>query len=220
MLYFSSTIGIYSPILLLPVSPWHGSNFLNSIYCQTSAGPNSFRQKEGNLLLIKYGHQCSHAVSLWSCRLLQEDSSVVTEVWKDRESQAGLHRLSSAPSGTSLPIAGTLRPQVQEGQEKLHLQVRSYFFFLPWNPESNAPLIPPLPLCSRSIYIFLLFIIRSSRNYFPYVVSTGLSTSIGTTGNATCFPSTASPMVRRSRPTPTSLCMKKKVHVVIFAVLT
>lgn len=221
MLHYSLIIGIYLPVLLLPRSHRHGSNFLNSIYCQMSAGPNSFQQI-AYLLVIKYG-QYSHAVSLWSCRFLQEESSVVTEVWKDRESHAGLHRLSSAPSGTNLPIAGKLRRQVQEGQEKLQLQVRS-IFFLPWNPESrshrgNVSLISPLLPRSRSIYIFLLFIIWSSLSYFPYV-STELSTFNGTTRNATCFPSTASPTVRRGRPTPTSLCMKKKVHVVIFTVLT
>lgn len=76
------------------------------------------------------------------------------------------------------------------------------------------PPTPPLLLCRHCIYIFLLFIICSSLSYFP-CVSTGLSTSNGTTGNATCFPLTVSPMVCRSRPTSTLLCMKKKVNVII-----
>lgn len=76
----------------------------------------------------------------------------------------------------------------------------------------TVPLTPPLLLC---IYIFLLFIICSSLNYF-LCVSTGLSTFKGTTGNATCFPLTVSPMVCRSRPTSTLLCMKKKVKSIIF----
>lgn len=65
---------------------------------------------------------------------------------------------------------------------------------------------------THSIYIFLLFIIWSSLNYFLRA-SSGLSTSSGATGNATCFPLTASPTVCRSRPTSTLLCTKKKVKV-------
>lgn len=80
---------------------------------------------------------------------------------------------------------------------------------------SSWTLTPPLLPCGRSIYIFLLFIICSSLNYFP-CVPTGLSTFSGTTGNATCSPLTASPTACRSRPTSTLLCMKKKVNVIIF----
>lgn len=68
-----------------------------------------------------------------------------------------------------------------------------------------------VPFCLSSIYIFLV-LISSSLNYFP-CVSTELSTFKGTTGNATCFLLTASHTVYRSRPTPTLLCMKKKVSV-------
>lgn len=74
-------------------------------------------------------------------------------------------------------------------------------------------------LCSRietrSIYIFLLFIIGSSLNCFPCAPA-GLLTFKGTTGNATCFPLTASPTVWRRRPTSTLLCTKKKVSAVTF----
>lgn len=87
-----------------------------------------------------------------------------------------------------------------------------------WFLHGLVPLIPPLLLCGHSIYIFLLFIICSSLNYFP-CVPTGLSTFNGTTGNATCFPLTASPRVCRGRPTSTLLCMKKKVNDVIFTLL-
>lgn len=79
--------------------------------------------------------------------------------------------------------------------------------------QGHAALTPPaLLLYGRSIYIFRLFIaVTSQLNYFP-CASPGLSTSRGTTGNATCSPSTASPTARRSRPTSTSLCTKKKVN--------
>lgn len=72
-----------------------------------------------------------------------------------------------------------------------------------------------LSLCSHSIYIFSLFIISSSLNYFP-LVSAGLSTFSGTTGNATCFLLTVSPTGCRGRPTSTTLCMKKRVSVIVF----
>lgn len=91
----------------------------------------------------------------------------------------------------------------------------------PWNQlvVSPRPFNPlPLLLCRCSIYIFLLFIICPSLNDFP-CVSTGLSTFSGITGNATCFPLTGSPTVRRSRPTLTLLCMKKKVNVAILSPL-
>lgn len=58
-----------------------------------------------------------------SSRSRQKESSVATEVRKVRQSRTGLRRLPSAPSCTDQPIAGTLRPQVQEGQEELQLQV-------------------------------------------------------------------------------------------------
>lgn len=45
------------------------------------------------------------------------------------------------------------------------------------------------------------------------VLLAGLSAFKGTTGNATCFLLTVSPTVCRSRPTSTSLCMKRKVNV-------
>lgn len=69
---------------------------------------------------------------------------------------------------------------------------------------------PSLLLCTRTIYIFSVFINSSSLNYF-LCASAGLSTFNGTTGNATCFPLTVSATVCRSRPTSALLCMKKKV---------
>lgn len=67
----------------------------------------------------------------------------------------------------------------------------------------------------KYLHIFWVFIIWSSFNDFP-CVSTGPSTFIGTTGNATCFPLTVSPMALRSSQMPTLLCTKKKVNMSIF----
>lgn len=86
-----------------------------------------------------------------------------------------------------------------------------YFLIRPRNLGGGLML---LSLCNRSIYIFFLFIICSSLNYFPHV-SAGLSTFSGTTGNATCFLLTVSPTGCRGRPMSTTLCMKKKVSVIM-----
>lgn len=150
---------------------------------------------------------------LCASRSRQKEPSVATEVRKVRQPRAGLRRLPSVPSCTDQPVAGTLRPQVQEGQEELQLQVKATHavcFLLEYLKNLERRLVSPL-LCIDSIYIFSLFIIGSSLNDFPGL-SAGLSTFSGTTGNATCFPSTASPMAPRGSPTSTSPCMKKKVH--------
>lgn len=147
-----------------------------------------------------------------SSRSVQEESPVATEVRKVRQSGAALCGLPPVPPRTTQPIARTLRPQVQEGQEELPLPVSVDVgcLFSGGNPERC--LASPLR-CGSRIYIFSLFIIGSSLNGFPRL-STGLSTSSGTTEGATCFPLTVSPTVRRGSPTPASRCMKKKVHAV------
>lgn len=123
---------------------------------------------------------------LLSCRVLPEVSPLPTEVREDGEALAALRRLPSAAAGADQPIAGALRPQVQEGQEELHLQVRSRVFFSQARPQlptfpsppwtsSKKFLGPPLTLlllslplpCRRSIYIFSVFIVCSSRKLLP-----------------------------------------------------
>lgn len=139
-----------------------------------------------------------------SSRSVQEESPVATEVRKVRQSSAALRRLPPVSPRTAQPIAGALRPQVQEGQEELPLQVSvdEGCLFSGGIPECCLA----SPLCRGScIYIFSLFIPG---------LSAGLLTSSGTTKGATCFPLTVSPTARRGSPTPASRCMKKKVHAV------
>lgn len=169
---------------------------------------------------------------LLSCRVLPEVSPLPAEVREDGEARAALRRLPSAAAGADQPIAGALRPQVQEGQEELHLQVRSRVFFFsrlaPNSPPSPPPLGlpqksflgPPSPCSSspglcRADAVFTYFPCLSFAhlaNCFPCAsLQTGLSTFIGTTGNATCFPSTASATAPRGSPASTSPCTRKKV---------
>lgn len=113
--------------------------------------------------------------ALLVCRLLSKaSSSVFTEVREDGEPCSGLHRLSSDAAGAKEPLAGALRPKVHEAEEKIQLQVshiRLHFSEVCWFLRNHVlPHPPPPPLSfwiSHSIYIFLLFIIRSSFNDFP-----------------------------------------------------
>lgn len=108
-----------------------------------------------------------------SCRLLQKEPPLVAEVREDGEPHAGVRRLSSAPFVTQQPVDRTLRPQVQEGQEELPLQVNRFPLFAhhKLNPQRNLsvamfPLTPPF-LPRRPIYIFWVFIARSSLKRLP-----------------------------------------------------
>lgn len=106
---------------------------------------------------------------LCASRSRQKEPPVATEVRKVRQPRAGLRRLPSVPSGTEQPVAGTLRPQVQEGQEELQLQVnatRAVCFLLEYLKTLERCLVSPL-LCIDSIYIFSLFIVGSSLDGFP-----------------------------------------------------
>lgn len=96
----------------------------------------------------------------WSSRSRQKESSVATEVRKVRQSRTGLRRLPSAPSCTDQPIAGTLRPQVQEGQEELQLQVSAtpavcHLSGLPQQPGALPRPSPPLQ--GQYLHIFAVY---------------------------------------------------------------
>lgn len=127
-------------------------------------GSSETKTKELNLPVRRVGSHDSDLLrsissGLLSCRVLPEVSPLPAEVREDGEARAALRRLPSAAAGAGQPIAGALCPQVQEGQEELHLQVRSRVFFFQARPQlptfpfptwtsSTFFLGPPSPCCS------------------------------------------------------------------------
>lgn len=167
----------------------------------------------------------------YPCRFLPEVSPLPAEVREDREACAALCRLPSAAAGADQPVTGALRPQVQEGKEELHLQVRSSVFFFPGLPQIRtfpfppwralksfsphpAPHSPPCLCCADLVFTYFpcLSFAHLANCFLCASLQTGLSTFIGTTGNATCFPSTASATVPRGSPVSISPCTRKKVN--------
>lgn len=96
-------------------------------------------------------------------RSRQKEPPVTPEVRKDRQPRAGLCGLPPVPSCTEQPIAGALRPQVQEGQEELQLQVRApprgAVCFLSENLKHPEPLAHLSPLLQRQ-YLHICSVYR------------------------------------------------------------